>query len=169
MRIRATLVASAFAVVASVLAAGCAGDQDARRVNQPSSAPTTETTRFGTESDTSPSSPSTPSTDKGFAGDEANRGDSYSSERGAKNPGGDINPHGGKTPRGDVGQRPASDVGMPDASPGSLMCPSVPPGAGHGSSGIKPGPMSGGDARTTDCPDWQESDHAKPGGRGTIQ
>jgi hypothetical protein len=166
MRIRATLVASAFAVVASVLAAGCAGDQDARRVSQPSSAPTTETTRFGTESYTSPSSTST---DKGFSGDEANRGDQYGSERGAKNPGGDINPNAGKTPGGDVGQRPESDVGTPDTSPRNATCPSVPPGAGHGSSGIKPGPMGGGDARTTDCPDWQESDHAKPGGRGTIQ
>jgi hypothetical protein len=135
-------------------------------VNQPSSAPTTETTRFGTESYASPSSPST---DKGFSGDEANRSDYYGSERGAKNPGGDINPHGGKTPGSDVGQTPGSDVGTPDSSPRSSPCPSVPPGAGHGSSGIKPGPMGGGDARSTDCPDWQESDHAKPGGRGTIQ
>lgn len=162
MRTRATLLASAFAVVASVLAAGCAGDQDARRVNQPTSAPTTETTRFGTESYASPSTNT-----KGFSGDEANRGEYYVSERGAKNPGGDISPHGGKSPGGDVGQTPENST--PDTSPRSSPCPSVPPGAGHGSSGIKPGPMGGGDARTTDCPDWQESEHAKPGGRGTIQ
>jgi hypothetical protein len=168
MRTTAKLAASALMVVASVLAVGCAGDQDARRVNEPSSAPATETTHYGTESYASPSSPSD---NKGLSGQGARGGDSYGSERGAKNPGGDISPHGAKAPGPDnIGQqRPESNPATPDVSPGSLTCPSVPPGAGHGSSGIKPGPMSGGDARTTDCPDWQESEQAIPGGRGTIQ
>jgi hypothetical protein len=165
MRKTAKLAASAFAVVASVLVVGCAGDQDARRANQPVGAPTTETTRFGTESYTSPSSDN-----KGFGDQERRRpGDYYGSERGAKSPGGDVSPSGGKTPGGDVAPRPDNDVGTPDTRPGIPPCPGIPPGAGHGSSGIKPGSMSGDDNRTTDCPDWQESDHAKPGGRGTIQ
>lgn len=160
MRTSTTLVASAFAVASAVLAVGCAGENEARRGQQPTSAPTTETTRFGTEAYTSPST-----TEKGFDVEERNRGEYYGSERGAKNPGGDISPHGGKTPGpDDIGDTPEGDV-IPRGSP----CPSVPPGAGHGSSGIRPGAMDGSDARTTDCPDWQESDHVKPGGRGTIQ
>ena len=156
MRTRAKLAESGFAVAAFVLAVGCAGDQDARRVKEPTSAPTTETTRFGTESYSSPSS------QKGFGGEEVNRGEYYGSERGAKSPGGDISPLGGKSPGGDAGQ-------TPEVSPRSSPCVDFPPGGGHGSSGIRPRPMDGGDARTTDCPDWQESEQRVPGGRGTIQ
>lgn len=167
MRTTAKLAASTLMVVASVLAVGCAGDQDVRRVNEPSSAPT-ETTRYGTGSYASPSSPSD---NKGLSRQSVIRSDSYGSERGAKNPGGDINPHGAKSPRpDDIGrQAPESNPATPDVSPQGSVCSAVPQGAGHGSSGIKPGPMSGGDARTTDCPDWQESEQSIPGGRGTIQ
>jgi hypothetical protein len=167
MRTRAKLAASVVAIAASVLAVGCAGHQDASRVNEPTSAPTTETTRYGTESYSSPLTPAMPATptNKGI-GDENANGGYYGSERGAKSPGGDINPQGGKSPGGDVGQTPASS---PDVSPRSATCSAIPPGGGHGSSGIKPGPMSGSDARTTDCPDWQESEQGVPGGRGTIQ
>lgn len=164
MRTAVQLAASAFSVVAYALVIGCAGDQDTRRVNQPTSAPTTETTRFGTEAYSSPSTDN-----KGF-GDQGERrpGDYYGSERGAKSPGGDISPSGGKTPGGDVGDRPNSDADAPGRGTGNVPCPNMPLGAGHGSSGLKPGSMND-DAPTTDCPDWQESDHAKPGGRGTIQ